>query len=391
MKKSEFAKRVQKLPPYLFVEIDKMKEKAVSEGADIINLGVGDPDIPTPGIIRNQLKAAVDDAANHQYPMGKGKHVFRDGIRKFMSKRYSLDIDPSTQIQPLIGSKEGIAHFPLAFIDQGDIAVIPEPAYPVYNSGTIFAGGEPFFIPLLSENGFLPDWNSIPKDVLDKAKLIYINYPNNPTGTMATEDFFKKTVALAQDHNIIIVHDAAYNDLYFGEAPLSFLQIEGAMDVAIEFHSLSKPFSMTGWRIGWACGNEDLVEGLSKVKNNIDSGVFGAIQDAGIAALTNYKELSQDSCRIYKERADVFVHGLKDAGWIMESPEATFYVWASPPADSNSMVTVKKLLSEASVVCTPGSGFGPSGEGYVRFALTKNKDRLKEAITRIGNIKWQIR
>lgn len=388
--KFDFSNRLNQLPPYLFVEIDRMKQKAVSEGVDIINLGVGDPDIPTPEIIREKMKTAVDDSENHQYPLGKGKKQFREEVQKFLKKRFNLTLDAETEIHPLIGSKEGIAHFPLAFVEPGDIIIIPEPAYPVYNAGTIFAGGKPFFVSLKPENNFLPDWNKVPGDVLNKAKIIYLNYPNNPTGAVATKEFFKNTIDIALKYGIIVVHDAAYIELYFGEPPLSILEIEGSYEVGIEFHSLSKTFSMTGWRIGWACGNDILIKGLAAVKDNIDSGVFGAVQDAGAAALLNYDELVKKTCDVYGERVVILSEGLNSAGWEFNVPEATFYVWARPPGKISSRDAVKKIIQEAGIVCTPGSGFGPSGEGYVRFALTKSAETLKEAIRRIKEIRWRI-
>ena len=388
--KFNFSNRLKQLPPYLFVEIDKIKQKAISEGADIINLGVGDPDIPTPEIIREKMKTAIDDSENFQYPLGKGKIQFREEVQKFLKRRYNLNLDPVDQIQPLIGSKEGIAHFPFAFINPGDVTIIPEPAYPVYNSGTIFAGGNPYFVSLNADNNFLPDLGKVPANILNKAKIIYLNYPNNPTGAMATKEFFEGVIKIAKEYGIIVVHDAAYNEMYFEEQPVSFLEIEGAMEVGIEFHSLSKTFSMTGWRIGWACGNEVLIKGLGAIKNNIDSGVFGAIQDAGIEALINHDELVGKTRSIYKKRAEVMTAGLKRAGWEMDIPKATFYIWAQPPKKFTSMDAVKKIIKEAGIVCTPGSGFGPSGDGYVRFALTKSVEKLEEAIKRINKIKWQI-
>jgi len=388
--KFDFSDRLKQLPPYLFVEIDKMKQKAIAEGVDIINLGVGDPDIPTPQTIREKMKEAVDNTENHQYPLGKGKRQFREEIHKFLKSRFGIDLDMDEEIHPLIGSKEGIAHFPLAFINPGDVAIIPEPAYPVYFSGTIFTGGQPYFVSLKEENNFLPNWNEVPIDILSKTKVIYLNYPNNPTGSIATKGFFKETIALAQKYEIIIVHDAAYSELYYDEKPISLLEMEGGCDVGIEFHSLSKPFSMTGWRVGWACGNKILIKGLATIKDNIDSGVFGAIQDAGIEALSNYNELSCMACKTYKERIDVMANGLKELGWKLNIPKATFYIWARPPQEVSSTDAVKIMIEKAGIICTPGSGFGPSGEGFVRFALTKDVERLNEAIRRIKEIKWKI-
>ena len=385
---NDFSDRLKKLPPYLFVEIDRMKQEAIEKGADIINLGVGDPDIPTPEIIRNRMKTAVDDPDNHQYPLGKGKKVLREKISVFMKKRFGLDLDPDTQIQPLLGSKEGIAHFPLAFINPGDTVLVPEPAYPVYFSSTVFACGEAYFMPLREDNGFLPDLESVPEDILDKAKIMFLNYPNNPTGAVAGPGFFSSVVDIARKHDIIIAHDAAYTDMYFEDKPMSFLEIPGALDVGVEFHSLSKPFAMTGWRVGWVAGNSHLVEGLASIKNNIDSGVFGAIQDSAIKALDEYERIVPRMCGTYKDRMHTMAAGLRSCGWSMSDPTATFYLWTKPPVTVSSADVVKKLITEAGIVCTPGSGFGPSGEGYVRFALTRDVGRLEEAVERIKGLKW---
>ncbi|MDA3792597.1 MAG: LL-diaminopimelate aminotransferase [Elusimicrobia bacterium] len=387
----EFADRIKALPPYLFIEVDRMKQKALDEGVDIINLGVGDPDIPTPERIRAAMKKAIDNPENHRYPMGKGKELFRAEIKKFMKKRFGLDMNLKTMIHPLIGSKEGIAHFPLAFVNPGDLTLVTEPSYPVYNSGTIFSGGTPHFVPLKEENNFLPDWKALPEKIKEKAVMLYINYPNNPTGATATKEFFAETVEMAKKYNIIVLHDAAYSEMYYKEPPVSFLNIDGAMDVGIELHSLSKTFSMTGWRIGWACGNEKLIEGLEKVKDNIDSGVFGAIQEAAVVALKNYDELVPPAVEIYRKRLEIMAGGLKELGWQVKEPEATFYLWTKPPADISSIDAVKKIIKEAGIICTPGSGFGDSGEGYVRFALTRDIERIKEAIARLRGLKWQSR
>ncbi|MFC2048912.1 LL-diaminopimelate aminotransferase [Elusimicrobiota bacterium] len=385
---NETAARLKALPPYLFIEVDKMKQQAIEEGVDVINLGIGDPDIPTPELIKTEMKKALDDHENHQYPLGKGKRVFREQIRSFMKERYSIELDVETEIHPLIGSKEGIGHFPLAFINPGDEVLIPEPAYPVYNSGTIFAGGIPRFFALKEENGYLPDWGDIPEETLKKAKVIFLNYPNNPTGVMADREFFTLAVEVAKKYDIIIAHDAAYNEMYYRDLPISILQIAGAADVAIEFHSLSKTFSMTGWRIGWACGNADLIKGLATVKDNLDSGVFGAIQDAGSIALKSYEELVGELRPVYQERLITMAEGLKSYGWKMNDPLATFYLWTKPPVDISAMDAVKKIITQAGIICTPGSGFGPSGEGYIRFALTRDINIIKEALDRLKVIDW---
>ena len=382
------AERLKRLPPYLFVEVDRMKQEAIERGVDIINLGVGDPDIPTPEVIREEMKRAVDNKENHQYPFGKGKKKLRKKIREFMLKRFGLEFDAENEIHSLIGSKEGIAHLPLAFVNSSDTVLVPEPAYPVYNSASIFAGGEPYFMPLKEENSFLPDYDSIPDEVLDKARILFINYPNNPTGASATPEFYEKTVAVAKKHSIIVASDAAYSELYYGSKPMSFLQTEGAGDVGIEFFSLSKTFSMTGWRIGWACGNPEIVKGLSSVKSNMDSGVFGAVQDAAVVALENYESLSESAREVYLKRVDIMASSLKEMSWRFVKPQAAFYIWAKPPVKIKSAEAVKKIISQAGIICTPGSGFGPSGEGYVRFAATRSAERIKEAAKRLKSIEW---
>ncbi|MBN2407856.1 MAG: LL-diaminopimelate aminotransferase [Elusimicrobia bacterium] len=384
----EFSDRLKKLPPYLFVEVDRMKQQAIQDGVDTINLGVGDPDIITPDFIRDRMQAAIDDPENHQYPLGKGKLSFRREVKSFMKKRFDCEFDENTEIHPLLGSKEGIAHMPLAFINPGDTAIITEPGYPVYNSGTVFAGGKPYFVPLKMENGFLPDWREVPKKVLNSARMLYINYPNNPTGAVATREFMEETVKLASKYGIIIVHDAAYSELYYGEPPMSLFEIEGAREIGIEFHSFSKTFCMTGWRAGWACGNAGLVEGLAGIKDNIDSGLFGAIQDAGIVALSCYNKIIGGLRNTYKERMAVMSAGLKKAGWKLNEPRATFYIWAKPPVKISSIEGVKKMIKDTGIICTPGSGFGPTGEGFIRFALTRDVERIKQAVERIENLKW---
>ncbi len=381
------SERLKKLPPYLFVEVDRMKRRALEEGVDIINLGVGDPDTPTAPVIREKMKEAVDNKDNHQYPFGKGKEIFRKKIRDFMQKRFNLELKED-QVHSLIGSKEGIAHLPLAFVNPSDVVLVPEPAYPVYNSSAIFAGGTPYYMPLKEENSFLPRYQTIPEEILEKARILFINYPNNPTGASATGEFYLRTVEIARKYSIIVASDAAYSELYYKDKPASFLQTPGAMDVGIEFHSLSKTFSMTGWRVGWACGSSKIVSGLASVKDNIDSGIFGAVQDAACIALDNYEQLSNPARETYKERMEILTGYLKEASWKLEMPRASFYLWARPPGEISSIEAVKKLISEAGVICTPGSGFGPSGRGYVRFAATRKAERIREAGERIKKIKW---
>ncbi len=383
----ELSNRLKKLPPYLFVEIDRAKKKAVSEGRDIIDLGIGDPDIPTPKHIIEALHRASLNSKTHRYALDEGLPELRIEIAKWYRARFNVDLDPDREILPLIGSKEGIAHIPLAFVNPGDFVLVPEPCYPPYKSGTILAGGIPEIMPLSSRNGFLPDFRHIKPHVLSRAKILFINYPNNPTGATCEKKFFREVAKIASRENIIVCHDAAYTELSFdGYRPPSFLEVERAKDVGIEFHSFSKTFNMTGWRLGFACGNAKVLQGLSKVKSNIDSGVFTAIQMAGVEALKFVKRDLIRIKKIYQERRNVLVDGLNKIGWKIEKPKATFYVWAPVLKRHTSVTLARLLLEKANVVVTPGNGFGSAGEGYVRMALTVDKKRLKEAVSRIKKI-----
>lgn len=380
--------RLQKLPPYLFAELDRRKKEVLAKGVDLISLGVGDPDRPTPKHILDAAKKAMDNPAHHKYPFGSGLSEFRHAVSKFMKTRFGVDVDPANEIYSLIGSKEGIGHLPLGVIDHDDIVLVPDPGYPVYQGSTILAGGEVYYMPLLEKNNFLPDLDAIPTHVLERARLMFIGYPNNPTSASATEEFFKKVVAFAHEHEIVIAHDNAYSEMYYGQPPISFLATPGAKDVGVEFHSLSKTYNMTGWRLGWICGNKDVVKQLSVVKDNFDSGAFEVVQAAGIAALTGPQDCVEEMRKMYKRRRDIFVPALQKLGWNLNTPDATFYVWAKTPKGLASMDTVTHILQNASVMCTPGNGFGPSGEGYIRFALTVEEPRLEEAIQRISKLKW---
>jgi LL-diaminopimelate aminotransferase len=384
MLKTGISERLKKLPPYLFVEIDRAKKKARDEGRDIIDLGIGDPDIPTPKFIIDAMNRAMRDPANHRYPLDQGLGLFRQSIAKWFGKRYGVTLDPEGEILPLIGSKEGIAHLPLAFINPGDVALVPDPCYPPYKSGTWFAGGEVELMPLLEKNRFLPDLKAINHSILHKARIIYINYPNNPTGSVCDKRFFEHVVEFAAKHNMIVCQDAAYSEMgYDGYRAPSIFEVRGAKEVAIEFHSLSKTFNMTGWRIGFACGNAEIVSALAKVKSNIDSGAFFAIQRAGAAAYDNYDAHMKSVLKAYQERRDVLVDGLNSLGWSVASPKATFYVWFRVPPRYTSASFAKELLEKADIVATPGNGFGQHGEGYIRMALTVDKKRIKEAVERI--------
>ncbi len=380
----ELASRVKNLPPYLFATIDKMKQEAMAKGVDLIDLSIGDPDIPTPGHIVEAMKTAVEKAEHHRYPSYEGMLSYREAVAGWYKRRFDVTIDPATEVLSLIGSKEGIGHIPLAFVEPGDTVLVPSPGYPVYPVSVMFAGGESFFMPLREENGFLPDLKAVPETTLKKTKLMFINYPNNPTSAVAPKAFYEEVTALAGKYNIIVCHDAAYSEIYFDdEKPLSFMQIDGAKDVGIEFHSLSKTYNMTGWRIGFAVGNRDVLAGLGKIKSNLDSGVFQAVQEASIAALNTEDAILSDIRKTYQDRRDALYEGLKAIGIEVIKPKASFYLWAKVPKQFDSSSFVAHILDKAGVLTTPGNGFGAPGEGYVRFALTVPVERMKEAVERI--------
>lgn len=379
--------RLRELPPYLFAEIDRLKEEAKSKGADIINLGIGDPDQPTPSHIIGELERAARDPGNHHYPDYEGLAELRKAISSWYRKRFGVELNAEDEVLPLIGAKEGIGHLPLACINPGDVVLVPDPGYPVYRAGTVFAGGIPRSLPLRKENGFLPDLEGIDKGDLKKTRIIFLNYPNNPTGAVAEREFFKRLVNFASARGIIICHDATYSEIFYdGYKPLSLLQIEGAKEVAIEFHSLSKTYNMTGWRIGWVSGNARILKALREVKTNLDSGIFQAIQYAGIKALSGPQDCVERMRKIYQERRDVLAEGLEELGWEFEKPKATFYLWISIPQGHTSTQWATSLLQNSGVVVTPGVGFGKYGEGYIRIALTVGKERLNEALERIKNL-----
>ncbi len=386
MVKVEFAERLRHLPPYLFAEIDRLKREEIKKGADLIDLSIGDPDLPTPGHIVDSLRKAAGRPENHRYPSYEGMPSFRQAVARWYRERFDVALDHQTEVLSLIGSKEGIGHIPLAFAGPGDVVLYTSPGYPVYPVGALFAGAQGHPLPLLEANGFLPDLGAIPADVLKRAKLMFINYPNNPTGATAGAEFFKRVVEFADRHNIIVCHDAAYSEIYYdGKKPASFLQTPGAKEVGIEFHSLSKTYNMTGWRLGFAVGHSEVIAGLGKIKTNLDSGVFQAVQEAGVTALeTKDAELSGIR-RTYQDRRDALYAGLSGQGIHVIKPEAAFYLWARCPKDfSDSRAFAKHLLEKAGVVATPGVGFGQPGEGYIRFALTVPVERIGEAVKRIG-------
>ena len=380
------AERLQKLPPYLFAEIDKKKKAALAAGRDVINLGVGDPDRPTPSAIIRSLQHHVENPAFHQYALDQGSPELRQSIATFCKARYGIDLDPNSEILPLIGSKEGIAHFPLAVLNPGEISLAPDPCYPVYRSSSLFTGADVYTMPLEPSLGFRPDLEAIPNDVFTRARLMFLNYPNNPTGGTVDLSFFQEVVDLARAHNLVIAQDAAYNEIYFDRPAPSLLQIEGARDVSIEFHSLSKTFNMTGWRVGFAIGGAPLIAALGQVKANTDSGIFTAIQFAAKTALDQYATLTPPIRALYKERRDAFLAGMRRIGWEVPTPEATFYVWIPCPKNYPSTELCSRLLDEADVVTTPGLGFGRTADGYIRAAMTVETPRLIEAVERIGKL-----
>jgi len=381
----QFAKRLEKIPPYLFAEIDRKRDEMVAKGVDIINMGVGDPDKPTPSHIVQAMHEAIDDPGTHNYPPYQGTKDFREAAIGWMERRFGVTgLNPNTEVVSSIGSKEAIHNTFLAFVEPGDYALIPDPGYPVYRTSTIFAGGEYYTMPLLPERGFLPDLNAIPEQVARQAKLLWINYPNNPTGALATLEFFEELVAYCQQYDILLCHDHAYSEMaYDGYKAPSVLQVPGAKDVAIEFHSLSKSYNMTGWRVGFVVGSAQGIKGLGQVKTNVDSGVFKAIQRAAIAAYSTTSEELQAVMSVYQTRRDIIVEGLKSLGWPIFAPKATLYVWVPVPNGYSSAEFVTLLLDKCGIIVPPGNGYGAAGEGFFRIALTVADERMHAAIQRM--------
>lgn len=383
------AARLGALPKYLFVDIDEKKSAAIAAGRDVIDFGIGDPDLPTPPFVVEAMRLALANAAHFRYASSAGSVDFRRAAADYMRQRFGASLDPAREVIALLGTKEGIGHLPTAVVDPGDVVLVPVPGYPVYESGSVFAGAEVVHVPLSAENRWLPDLGALDAALLERAKLLYLNYPNNPTSACAPLRFLEDCVALARRHGFIIAQDAAYAELSFEDPPPSILQVPGATDVAIEFHSLSKTFNMTGWRIGFAAGNAEVLAALLKVKSNVDSGIFGAVQEAGIAAL---KGIDRPEVRgikeTYRERRDALVGGLCEAGWDVSPPRATFFLWTRCREGWTSMEAAAHLLKEADVVVVPGSGFGRAAEGYVRFSLTVPVNRIIQAVERIGRVSW---
>ena len=380
----QLAKRIENLPPYLFVGISRKIAEKRAQGEDVISFAIGDPDIPTPRSIIERLCQAAQDPANHRYPESDGLPQLRQAISSWYERRFGLSFDPDKEVLPLIGAKEGIGHIALCFIDPGDLALVTDPGYPVYSIGTMFAGGDCHFLPLIEENDFLPDFDQVPGEVAQRAKLLWINYPNNPTAAVADLDFFERVVAFAKRYDLVVCHDAPYTEVAFdGYRPPSFLQAPGARDVGVEFHSLSKSYNMTGWRIGMVVGNEGIVDALMRVKSNLDSGIPQAIQYAAIEALLGDQDCIAEHNAIYQRRRDLVVKTLAKIGLRTKPPRASLYVWARIPEGYTSLDFCTKLLDETSVVVTPGSGYGKNGEGYIRLSLTTPDDRLEEGLSRM--------
>ncbi|MHB1126151.1 MAG: LL-diaminopimelate aminotransferase [Bacillota bacterium] len=380
----EEATRIKKLPPYLFARIEKKIEEAREQGKDIISLGIGDPDHPTPDYIISKLVDQAHNPENHRYPSSVGLLEFRQAVAAWYQRRFGVNLDPRTEVVNLIGSKEGIAHISFCYVNPGDINLVPDPGYPVYSIGTLLAGGESYLMPLREEKGFLPDLDSIPSEVALKAKLMFVNYPNNPTGAVAGLDFYQRVVEFARTYDIVVCHDAAYSEMAFdGYKPLSFLEVEGAKEVGVEFNSLSKPFNMTGWRVGWAAGNAKVIEALGRLKSNLDSGAFQAVQYAAIEALNGSQDAVTAMQLVYQERRDMVIGTLNSMGWNLSKPKATFYIWVPVPQGHTSASFAELVLEKAGVIITPGSGYGEYGEGYFRISLTVPTERLQGALQRI--------
>ncbi len=385
----KFAERIDKLQPYLFVEISRKINQKRAAGIDVITFAIGDPDIPTPPHIMDKLLEAAQDPPNHRYPESDGLPQFRRAVADWYGQRFGIALDSDKEVLPLIGAKEGIGHMALCFIDPGDVALVPDPGYPVYSVGTMFAGGESYFMPLLEENGWLPDLDAIPEQVAKKAKVMWLNYPNNPTSATADIEYFERVVDFAKTYDIAVCHDGPYTEVgYDGYVPPSFLQAKGAMDVAVEFHSLSKSYNMTGWRIGMAAGNAEMINALMRVKSNLDSGIPQAIQIAGIEALQASQECISENNAIYQRRRDKLVDALRGIGMEITPPRASLYVWARVPEGYTSAEFAGMLLEEKDIVVTPGSGYGEYGEGYIRLSLTLPDEHLAKAVQRLEG--WKI-
>ena len=380
-----FSRRMSRVPPYLFVQISRKIAEKKAQGVEVISFGIGDPDLPTPDYVIDALTEAAHDSPNHRYPESEGLPEFRESVADWYSRRFGVTLDSEKEVISLIGAKEGIGHVAFCFLDPGDVALVPDPGYPVYSMGTLFAGGENHFMPLTAENDWLPDLESIPDAVARKSKLIWLNYPNNPTGAAATLEYFGRAVEFAKTYDIAVMHDACYTEVaYDGYRPPSFLQADGAMDVGVEFHSLSKSFNMTGWRIGMAVGNAEMIDALLTIKSNLDSGVPQAVQRMAIEALWRPVESVDDRNAVYQARRDRIVPVLEGMGMTVDPPQAGLYIWARVPNGYESAEFAKRLLEDTDVLMIPGGNYGPSGEGYVRLSITLTDDLIDKALERVS-------
>jgi LL-diaminopimelate aminotransferase len=378
------AKRIENLPPYLFAEIDRKKEAKQAEGVDVISLGIGDPDMPTPQRIIDAMAEAIKNPKNHQYPSYSGSMPYRKACAEWLKRRFGVEVDPATEVLALIGSKEGIAHIFPAFVDVDEYTLVPGVGYPVYHTGGILVGGKTHWMPMNESNDWMADFESTPADVLAKAKLMFLSYPNNPSSAIATPEYFDRAIAFAKKHDLLIVHDNAYSEIAFdGYKPPSFLERPGAKDVAIEFFSCSKAYNMTGWRIAFAAGNAQAIKTFGTVKSNIDSGAFTAVQDAAIEAMLGPQDDVAEMCAIYQRRRDMVMDALDSIGLSARLPKGTIYVWAKIPEGYTSAQYAGELLDKVGVIVAPGNSYGPDGEGYIRISLATPDDRLVEALERI--------
>lgn len=379
--------RLDKIPPYLFAEIDRRIDEKKAQGVDVISFGVGDPDVPTPGLIVDALCAESHKPEHHRYPSYFGLAEFRGSAARWFERRFGVALDPGLQILPLMGSKEGVAHIALALLDPGDLALVPEPSYPVYAMGTLLAGAESHFLPLTAGNGFLPDLESVPPEVARRSKILWLNYPNNPTGAIASNEFFERAIEFARSYSLVLAHDNAYSEItYDGYVAPSLFQFKGAMEIGVEFHSLSKTFNMTGWRIGFVCGNHEVIEALGTIKTNIDSGIFNPVQLAAVEALDHGEKTLPDMVKLYQSRRDLLVSELAGLGWEISPPKGSIYLWMPVPPGFDSVGFSTHVLDKAGVFFTPGNAYGPSGEGYVRLSLTVPDDKIKEAMARLKEV-----
>lgn len=379
-----FAARIQQLPPYLFVEINRKIAAKKAKGEKVISFAIGDPDLPTPSHVVDRLCQAARIPANHRYPETDGLPELRRAMADWYHRRFNVSLDPDREVLPLIGSKEGIANISMCLVDPGDVALVPDPGYPVYSISTMLAGGTPHYMPLLEKNRFLPDLDAVPSNVARKAKALWVNYPNNPTGAVAEPDFFERVVAFARRHDVPVCHDGPYSEVaYDGYRPSSFLQTPGAKDVGIEFHSCSKTYNMTGWRIGMAVGNAAMINALMRFKSNVDSGIFQAVQQAAIEALSGPQAAVTEHNAVYQRRRDALVEALRGLGLKMDPPRASLYLWVRVPEGYTSVGFAGMLLDEVAIAVTPGIGYGPSGEGYVRLSITTPDEDLREGVARL--------